>query len=61
MERLVRTSGVGALERPFHRSREVVEVSVIPQVDSLVFEAAPKAFDEGPGLEGAITGRRSDC
>lgn len=45
----MRVPRVPALDPPFQQSLEVVNVVVIPQVEILLAEAAPEAFDEGPG------------
>jgi len=54
-EQPLRAPRVPAFDPPFQRSHEVVNVVnivnilVTPEVEILLAEAAPEAFDEGPG------------
>ena len=55
LEQSLRAPRVPAFDPPFQRSLEVVNVVnivnilVTPEVEILLAEAAPEAFDEGPG------------
>jgi hypothetical protein len=55
VEQSLRAPRVPAFDPPFQRSHEVVNVVnivnilVTPEVEILLAEAAPEAFDEGPG------------
>jgi hypothetical protein len=55
VEQSLRAPRVPAFDPPFQRSLEVVNVVnivnilVTPEVEILLAEAAPEAFDEGPG------------
>jgi len=55
VEQSLRAPRVLAFDPPFQRSHEVVNVVnivnilVTPEVEILLAEAAPEAFDEGPG------------
>jgi hypothetical protein len=55
LEQPLRAPRVPAFDPPFQRSLEVVNVVnivnilVTPEVEILLAEAAPEAFDEGPG------------
>jgi len=55
LEQSLRAPRVPAFDPPFQRSHEVVNVVnivnilVTPEVEILLAEAAPEAFDEGPG------------
>jgi hypothetical protein len=49
LEQPLRAPRVPALDLPFQRSLEVVNILITPEVETLLAEAAPEAFDEGPG------------
>jgi len=48
-EQPLRAPRVPAFDPPFQRSLEVVNILITPEVETLLAEAAPEAFDEGPG------------